>query len=99
MAASAAVANTAVMARQYQRPARTCRGLPLRDSAATAPVMTAVRPARTWTARTARKAGAAEPTSSPRMRPAVTNGAHLSGTLILYVVTLHIGIRIAGVLP
>src|SRR5689334_13326665 len=61
--------------------------------------MTAVRPARTWTARTARKAGAVEPTSSPRTRPAVTIGAHLSGSLILYVVTLHIEISIARVLP
>jgi hypothetical protein len=38
------------------------RGLPLRASAAIAPVMTAVRPAITWTARIARKTGAVEPT-------------------------------------
>ena len=71
----------------------------MRARAAIAPVMTAVRPARTWTARTARKAGAVEPTSSPRMRLVVTIGAHLSGSLILYVASLHIIARIAGVLP
>ena len=76
MAARAvAVANTVVMARQYQRPARMCRGLPLRASAAVAPVMTAVRPATTWMTRMARKAGAVEPTWSPRTRLAVAIGS------------------------
>ena len=47
----------------------------LAASAAAAPVMTAVTPAMTWTARIARKAGAVEPTSSPRMRLAVAIGS------------------------
>src|SRR5258708_38353510 len=48
------------------------RGLPLRASAAMAPVITAASPAITCTARTARNTGAVEPTWSPRTRPAVT---------------------------
>jgi hypothetical protein len=39
--------------------------------------MTAVRPAMTWTARMARKAGAVEPTWSLRMRLAVVIGGSL----------------------
>src|SRR5262249_19311297 len=49
-----------------------CRRLPLRTKAAIAPVITAVSPASTCTARKARNAGAVEPTWSPTIRAAAT---------------------------
>src|SRR5689334_1760545 len=76
-----------------------CRGLPLLASAAAAPVIAAVSPPTTWTARTAGKTGAVKPTSTPRIRLAVAIGDSLSCSPNLYVATLHIGIRVPGVLP
>src|SRR5262249_42371620 len=49
-----------------------CRRLPLRTKAAIAPVITAVSPASTCTARKARNAGAVEPTWPPTIRAAAT---------------------------
>src|SRR6266568_4983324 len=60
------------------------RGVPLRVRAATAPVVTAERPASTCTARKARKTGAVEPTSVPRIRTAPVTISLPIGSIATY---------------